>query len=81
MIKLRKHKEIQTLYPGIIYIIRATPADAFSGESDKNFYIVEVVDRNKKDGRTYSTTLTTMDAAELKEAIGVKKKEKLVINA
>ena len=80
MLKLKKNTEVQTKYPGIIYIIRATPDDSidFNGIT-KNFYIVDVIDRNKKDGRVYSITPKTFDATELREAFGMKRNEILRI--
>lgn len=77
MVVLRKNKEIQTIYPGLYYIIRATPADALPGDREKNFFIVDEVDRNPKDGRVYSVSMTTKDRGELREALGMKKREVL----
>lgn len=78
MVTLKKNKEFQTVFPGIFIKVRATPKDALPGdEMCKNFYIVEIIDRNAKDGRAYSTDMKTFSGDELREMIGAKKREVL----
>ena len=77
MVTLKKYKEIQTVYPGIFIKVQATPQDALPGDHSKNFYIVTEIDRNPKDGRTYSVEMKGYGCAELREALGMKKREVL----
>ena len=80
MLTIKKNQKVQTKFPGIYYIVRATPEDSLDADGlQKAYYIVDVVDQNQKDGRVYSIEMKVFDAAELREAFGLKRNEKLQI--
>ena len=74
MLEIKKGVPIQSIYPGIYYAIFATPDDSLNN-GKKNYYIVNVIDRNKKDGRVYSVETKVMDFSEILEGLGLKKRE------
>ena len=80
MLKIKKRQQIQTIYPGIIYEILASPADSLP-EDEKQFYIINMIDRNEKDGRVYAVEMIVRDSVELHEDLGLKRNEKIVILA
>ena len=80
MFTIKKREPIETLTPGVFYAVMATPADSLKGEN-KNFYIVNVIDRRPVDGRAYSVETKVCDMMELREVFGLKKREYVEIIA
>lgn len=74
MLKIKKGKPTQTIYPGIYYAILATPEDSLPGDK-KPFYIVNVIDYNEKGARAYAVQTIVMGGDELREGFGLKKRE------
>ena len=74
MLKIKKGKPTQTIYPSIYYTILATPEDSLPGDQ-KPFYIVNVIDYNEKGARAYAVETVAMGGDELREGFGLKTRE------
>ena len=70
----KKNVPFQTVNPGQTIIFRASPVDANKGEV-KNFYIVELIDREGIGAAAYKTVMKAMEPEEVKKLLGLKKKD------
>lgn len=82
MLFIKRNKEYPTTTPGTGIIVRAIPTDKLKNDKANNFYIVDVITHMESvnGSVSYIRDMRTMAPAELREALGIGKRESIKVN-